>query len=439
MTLIEILISVSGFLLLFASWLKFDFTWVYALIVVLILLHLFLTRWRWQMLPFYLAFLGAWLVYYWQIDAHIMVKSLSFLVALLLMLLSVFLAHYMPVKKLSKPTGHYDVGTMSAAFTRQDDGEVRSLSAKIWYPAGGEFDGYKRDGIWSEFYGNDKFPFSIRYLTRYLQNIKTHSYIEMPFDDAEKPYPVIVYNHALISIAADNNRLLEELASHGYIVLSVRHEEQDVEYKRVQAGLSDAEKAKDKQLLAILVKDEISQAKRAELTLQQIENSSGMAGIVARRAVDSQFILEKLEQMLAKVGGVGMNAIQLQTIGAIGLSVGGGVATELSRIDSRVKTVVNLDGGVFSTAPLAPINAAYLMIYSEFNQGSMDFLKPVARAGYETHMIEGAQHLNYHDAGTLLPITKFIGAVGKVDGELVFNRSTQLVVEFFAKYMPPPE
>ncbi|MBL1419654.1 MAG: hypothetical protein COC24_004010 [Alphaproteobacteria bacterium] len=439
MALLEILINIGGVLLLLTSWVKLDFGWAYAIILTLIVLQLFLTPWRWQMLPFYMAFLGMFAAFYWQFDVHIIIKLVGFVFAFLLTLLSVFLSHYMPLIKLSKPTGHYDIGTVSAAYERRDGDEVRHLFAKIWYPASGEYGHYKRDGIWSEFYKNEKFPAVVRYLALYLKNIKTHSYIEMPFLTAKKPYPVIIYNHALISIAADNNRLLEGLASRGYVVLSVRHEEQDVEYKRIQAGLSDAEKAMDKQLLSILAKDEISQEKRAELTLQQIQNSSGMAGIVMRRAADSQFMLDKLGELLGRVGAVDENVIDLQNVGAIGLSVGGGVATELGRTDNRIKAVVNLDGGVFSATPLALINVPYLMMYSEFNNGSMDFLEPVTHAGFETHMIAGAQHLNYHDVGSLLPIMKFMGAVGKISGEEVFTQSTQIVVEFFAKYMPPSE
>jgi hypothetical protein len=55
-----------------------------------------------------------------------------------------------------------------------------------------------------------------------------------------------------VSFASENTLLMEQLASHGYVVISIRDRDQAAEYATVQAGLPKQEQARDRELLALL-------------------------------------------------------------------------------------------------------------------------------------------------------------------------------------------
>jgi len=228
---------------------------------------------------------------------------------------------------------------------------------------------------------------------------------------------------------------MEEIASQGYVVVSPRHDTQDIEYAKIQSLIPSSESITDKKLIATLASSDIDRATRNKLTLEQIQNSTGMPKIVARRAADSQFILIQLPQIMSENLNCAQDCIQLDKFAAIGLSTGGAVATEFCKLEEKCGAVVNLDGGLFMKKPLEEINIPYLMMYSEFNNGSNDFFKPLANGSFEDQMIVNSKHMNFHDIGYVIPLARYVGLIGKISETDMRRQTHSKIVTFFNKHL----
>lgn len=116
----------------------------------------------------------------------------------------------------------------------------------------------------------------------------------------------------------------------------------------------------------------------------------------------------------------------------IGLSVGGAVATEFSKIPgNEVRCVVNLDGGNYGERQDEPVGVPYLMLYSEANNRTNDVALSATR-GVEvsTQFLPDTKHLNFHDIAAIYPVLKWIGAIGSADPVDTVRRRNDMVYNF---------
>eukprot|EP00903_Cladosiphon_okamuranus_P001600 g1598.t1 len=304
-------------------------------------------------------------------------------------------------------------------MTSESEAAERRLLLKIWYPATVEqSNGFERETLWSEMNNPHYFSPLERLFTSYLKSMTTSSYKDAPIATADGDRQVIIYNHALLSTASENTLLMEALASHGYIVISVQHEDQRSEYAVLQKNTAPEELIKEAASLKKLgTATHLSRAERSALALQVYTANITLTEIVKHRAADSKHVLDHLVQILAAIPRE-TKAISFDQnkVAFVGLSLGGAVATELCKMDQRCSAVVNLDGGIFGTNIHVPTGRPYLMLYSERNNGGNDFLKNASGNTFEDHMIVGADHMNFHDASFVLPGLKWIGLLGNIEG-----------------------
>jgi len=250
-----------------------------------------------------------------------------------------------------------------------------------------------------------------------------------------RQYPLLIYNHSLISFASENTLLMEWLASRGYVVVSLRHREQAEEYAAIQKGISEDEQARDRELTSRLRKT-LTRKERAELSLMQFENSSGVSMIVKRRAEDSAFVLANLSQVLTRIPGASDDSIA-PDFGALGLSLGGAVATRFCLAEPRCAGVANLDGGLYGLDKSRLLRSPYLMIYSQDNAGTNDAFVQ-GTEGYQELVLQGAKHLDLQDASVVLPILKWFGMLGAGSGKAKNHRMKAAVASFFDRALKPP-
>src|SRR5690606_39011641 len=98
-----------------------------------------------------------------------------------------------------------------------DPNDKRHLKVQVWYPAkhvpNSQAAPYVAD--------LDEFTDPKTY-EPYL-HVKTHAVADAPVARAGKPFPVLVYNHGGGWSRFSATFQMEELASHGYVVMSVDH------------------------------------------------------------------------------------------------------------------------------------------------------------------------------------------------------------------------
>ena len=336
-----------------------------------------------------------------------------------------------PWSRLPRPSGPCAVGTV--AIRIRDAERSRTLHVRLWYPARPDA-GQKLEPLWDDLRISHETPWLLRILGRILSLKKTNSWRAATFRGPEAR--VLIYNHGLVSFASENTLLMESLASCGFIVLAVQHLDQVGEYREVVRGAGSGGTSE----LQLRLAGDMSRAERARLSLQLYEAATGTAELVARRARDTRFLLDRLNEVITVVPRLEETEIDVSSVGVLGLSLGGAVASRVATSDPRVVAVANLDGGLYGADSEKRVAVPYLMIYSEQNVGSNDLRLMEERPGLVSEAtIPGSRHLDFHDASAVLPILRVFGALGR-DLSSDSNRAWRDAVrEHFLRAMGPAD
>ena len=116
---------------------------------------------------------------------------------------------------LRTPIGKYNVGIRNIDTDEfGDDENRRKLSLMFFYPS---------DEKGEEFpYMDEKYQREVA--TKLSENgVKTYCYKDVPVSHQEDKYPVVIYNHGLNGYQMDSTVLCADIASSGYIVISIGH------------------------------------------------------------------------------------------------------------------------------------------------------------------------------------------------------------------------
>ena len=409
-----------------------------AISMALIVIHVVGFEFRWQMGPVFVVASVVFVTLLLNITTGRFLRITGVSIAMLLLLLSLVLSFGFPVQTLPTPDGPNSVGVVTIDHDyspghEAESAQLRRLFVKVWYPASIEDETrYGRQTLWNELNNFSDFSVIERFFAAYLKNMNTNALMQAPIKLDGGKLPVLIYNHALLSIASENTFLMEYLASYGYVVVSIRHKDQRAEYQALQNSLSEEERLKEAENYGVLAGlSDLDRSERAKLTLQIYREHKTLPEIVRARARDSQDVIDNLSSILGAIPGYQGNMhTNSSKVGLVGLSLGGAVATELCKYDRRCGVAINMDGGIFGTNIDAPVPVPYLMLYSERHLGGNDFLKQASGENYEERMITGTEHLDYHDASYVLPGLRFIGLLGPIGGDEMIRQKNILVREF---------
>ena len=326
------------------------------------------------------------------------------------------------MRTLPRPTGPYAVGSVIREFVDRsrpahlatpDVG--RRILVKAWYPAD-ESDTRvrRREGLWEQLRQEPNFTSFAKLLLRRAMKVMTNTYEGARYAAQAGPPRILIYNHGLVSFASENSMLMEHLASHGYFVIALQHRDQLTELRTLEKALPETEKQEQAKLRRQI--KACSGEERAALWKEYFRIASNTNRIVSERAVDIEYVVAELDTPLTDIPDLDWLSPPVR-LDAAGLSVGGAVATEYARRnDGTVRSVVNLDGGIYGEHLETPIESRYLMLYSEENFGAYD-LALIAGLGAELvrHALPGTKHLNFHDVAALYPVLRWFGAIGSAN------------------------
>jgi dienelactone hydrolase len=301
----------------------------------------------------------------------------------LLLALSLALAQAFAMPRLAAPSGPNAVGTVDLTLERPSDEGPRKLFLKIWYPALPRRD--ENEGLWRDLQAMPDVPGYMRFGLAYLGRVSTHSQLSAPFSPGEGPARIVLYNHSFVSWASENSLLAEDLASHGFTVIAVRHIGQVDEYEALDG---------------------------------RVKPEAAAAEMVRRRAADSLFVADRLAQVMKAIPQFAAEVPN--TYSAIGFSLGGAVSTQLCVEDRRCRAVANLDGGIPGVDYAKIAVPHYLMVYGKDNIGGSAAVKAGAAGGYEERIFSAARHADFHDAAVALPVMRWF--FGRSTAELERER-----------------
>lgn len=390
--------------------------------------------------------------------SHLFFRFLGFVMGILLISTSAFYVLMMPIIKLPKPTGEYIIGSTNYTVTdlsrseikTEDPNDKRELFVEVWYPA--NLDGLEEvppvRPLWEELYKGKSDRVS--FFMNYLKGIDTHSYPDIPPKTDHGTFPVILFNHGLQMFTSQSTLLMEHLASHGYIVVSIAHPYESLRVNLQHAGtvipefISSMEKfneamewIKKSSAPVNAAKDSMktmdTRVERAQIMLKAIEKSE-MNNVVSEWEKDNRFILDEL--ISSKHNNfIFRKIMDTSRIGIMGMSIGGAVATEFAKSDERIKAGINVDGLQYGKRNRESLEIPFMMIYSEDGKGLNEFLMMDSNNDFYEFTFTNARHPDFTDMTLIWPFMRVYGQLGNIPGERMVELTNKVILNFWDCYL----
>ncbi len=363
--------------------------------------------------------------------------------------------------RLPEPTGEFAVGVAKLVFTDSsrpetftpDTADFREVAIRIWYPA--------------EDPGPDAKPVA------YVENpearkkaLPERSPLPAAFFDsagtwltnsytnavpAQASCPVVIFSHAYAAGMNQSTILMEDLASFGYVAVSVGHayETSHFEYEDGTVRAFSPDNA-ELRLRAI----ERGKAMDVQAKLNQTEDSEQLSALIrqmnelrpaALRSLgiwvgDIGSTIDRLEKMNREARFHGM--MDLGRIGTIGHSFGGAAAGQALLRDERCRAGVNLDGLQLGSMLDQPVDRPMMFVHHD-NPGAKNKFPNLAlfQAAKDFAclvLICDTRHLDFSDLcwppfRRVMPFPE--GTFGPIDGLRCLRVQNDLVLAFFDQHL----
>lgn len=376
-----------------------------------------------------------------------------------------------PMFEPPTPTGSYGVGYTDIYLTDNSrletmapdrDDTRRELVVRAWYPSDIP-DGVKPlpfmsniKALQATFSGAVPLP---AFVWSHMQKILGHSYADTPLSsDSGTAFPVLVFNHGMGAFGTINTLMLQNLASHGYVVFSLERPYHStlIEFPDGRIIPYNADwMAPNDDAMAVSVTDQLLYmantlyAESYDQYLMQIagylEEQSTLDQGLRLWVEDTAFILD----LLARAGvsqypkiDQFSGRLDLGKIGVFGMSFGGATAGAFCARDNRCKAGINMDGLQFGAytkprefileKPFLMMNGDRRIDYKNYLGPEMDWNRPLPfemndfvyqQSNHVAYSltVAGAAHYNFTDIGLISRLSAWVGNTGSVD-LLAMNR-----------------
>ncbi|MFZ7942405.1 alpha/beta hydrolase family protein [Neobacillus sp. 19] len=301
-----------------------------------------------------------------------------------------------------KVTGEYEVSTATYTYVDKnrkeeftDNGDNRFVNVEFWYPK-----------------------------------------------NADEKYPLLVFSHGAYGIKASNTSTYTELASHGYIVVSIDHPYHSF-YTRSEDGTN------------VLINTDYNR-EVDNLNKEGIYTRAEEYGLIQKwmklRTDDMNFVIDTILQKAKSDKTSVYQHINTEKIGVFGHSMGGASSVWLGRERDDIDAVVNIDAPFFSdlvykkeigdyAARDEAFKTPLLNIYSDDVWGQLDSNSTYVanklnnknfKDAYTVHF-QGAKHLSLTDLPLFSPIlANYIqGGSADIDPYYCVETENSLILKFF--------
>ncbi|MGD9141829.1 MAG: hypothetical protein PVJ42_09855 [bacterium] len=349
---------------------------------------------------------------------------------------------------LPEPTGPYAVGTAALLFTdmarpeifTDDPDDHREVTARAWYPAEPA-----PEVAPAPYYENGGDIVRMFDYPAYLANLVTHSLPGARVAEAEERYPVILSNHGWGEHAVQNTVLMEELASHGYVVFSLAHHYEAkfwtypdgrVEFinmgsPRFQSIMQEQSKPEAMQLLQASFEAREVAAQESLFQLM-VETMPTLLGETPRHwAEDISFVIGELDS-LNKSNALFAGRLDLEKLGVMGMSMGGAAAGQVCLDGDRIRAAINMDGGLLGDLADTVVAVPMMYVGSRRFIGYDEVFSAHASNDSYTLIIGESDHYDLTDF-TLLNRNHMM--IGTVDGERMLKILNDYTLAFFDFYL----
>lgn len=408
--------------------------WMLPIMIIGFMFHVVFGLPRW---PYLFAYLAALLLVVEPFIHLTLKKTYTFKrvklkngLSITFLLLTLFLLYAFPIMDFPEASGSYHVGTRSDLIIdesrieiygdRKDD--ARMIRIQLWYPISSN-EGYQV-APWIE--GGTPISSSLAndwnlpgFLTSHMALYESNSVLEAPFHEDLENLPVVIISHGWSGFKNLHSDLAEELASQGYLAISIDHT-----YGSVATLLDGGE-------IALIDGNALPNREDTEDFLDYAND------LVTTYGNDVITTINYLETLNAS-DSLFENTMDLASIGVIGHSTGGGGSVSASLNDERIKALIGLDAWVESleTERLSNgLTIPSLFYRSEgweisFNNEALFTLINNSEFS-ELFQIEGSTHYDFSMAYMISTLTPVIGLTGEINGPDFNTLLEETMLAFF--------
>lgn len=402
-------------------------------LVLLALVHRFFGDSKWQYYPLYLlALIYFAFIAFYSLDLFTLTPRISrwiIGIGLFLIILSVFTLKAFPKTEMLLPTGAFEIGTQTfeledstrEEFYTAEENDKRRLKYQVWYPTD-DVEGLEKVKWLSDgtlvprcLLESATLP-APPFMLDQLAEIDSNAYADAELSEAIDAYPVIVISHGWRGFRELHTDFAEDLASHGYFVLSIDHT-----YGSEAVKFDDGSIAYlNSQALPKMVRPAIFSQKAQTLAVTYRE--------------DVKTVLDDLDNLNKTFNG----KLDLERIGLLGHSTGGAGDVYTALRDERVKAIIGMDAWV-NPLDLEELREGLAMpaLFLRSKQWawreSREPLNLLVRNSADARIIEmdKTKHLDFPMIYMLSPYTKSVGLTGELGGRESSIIQRGIVLDFF--------
>lgn len=397
--------------------------------------HALIENTRWQMVPAYALTAVLALHLFYRRERALSLPRIVSVLTVPLWLVALALPVIFPVARLPRTTGPYVVGT--AAYQWDDPArpeiytpapdDVRQIMVQFWYPAAAARDADTAPFLDRAETGGPILARRLKlpgFLFNHTALIRTASVPDAPLAGEPARFPVLIFSPGYNSMRTQSTTLMEELASHGYVVVALDHTYSGVLtiFPGDRVELLDPSILPDREVIGV------ERYRQASLGVGDVweQDVAFVLGRLAAGNVDARFA----------------GRLDMDRVGLFGHSTGGGTITRLCSRDPRCKVGVGLDAWM-NVVPDEIIDAGsdrpMLFLMSERwpkpeNDGRMQrYRAGSAQVAWLT--MKNTDHYDFTDLPFLSPLAASIGLAGDVDGYRVQEIVRTYTRAFFDQHL----
>ena len=360
-----------------------------------------------------------------------------------------------PFNPLPQPNGEYNIGsqiytwtdsTRQEWFTKNDTTDYRKLAVQIWYPSTQkpiskpmpyiDFIDKRIPILANQLSDHLNLYLPIihkklrlpHYFVKHFNNMLSYAYEGLSIIENGN-LPILIFSHGLGGMRTQNSVYIQQLASHGYIVVAMDHA-----YDANISVFSDGKIA----LFNSDIPEDLPKNIQNDIRSTQLKT----------RSEDITFIIDQLYNLNNNAHSDFYNKFALKNIGVFGHSFGGTTSIYASIMDERIKACLALDPW-YEPLPKNIINNGltipYLHIGQEYWESKLNYkvrdeiLKNTQSTNFVSTII-GSKHPDFIDFPLMVPkriqnMLKNNENFGTMNPRYVYNILNDLQLNFFNSYV----
>lgn len=342
---------------------------------------------------------------------------------------SVALPWALPALTLPPPRGPFAVGTRTLHVVDRARREhfaaargCRALMVQLWYPARAS-PGERRARYLDD--ARVLAPLARLlglppWMLSHLRDITTNATADAPPVDAPRARPLLIFSHGRGGYRQHSTMLVEALASRGYIVAAIDH-------PGAAAGV-------------VLPGGEV-----VDFDPRMVDRAF-VDGAVEYLADDVRFVLD----VVTRAGDAVLERVDLDRVGAFGVSLGGEVAAEACRRDPRLRACLAMDVWMPAAVVAQGLTQPTMFLTRDADTMRREgwceadiartldtdraVLARLPEAGYLVQ-VPGMFHQDFSDAPRLSPLTRALRLTGPLGWRRARDAVDRLATAFFDRHV----